>query len=666
MTCCLRLPVCRAAAAAAWLGMALFPGEPTLSAQTRPSAPSDSIVRLAVDTARVRGVPFVALLDERRYRVEADGRSATTLRQVVQVLDANAARGAAERAIGYHGGMQELTLHWVRVLRPNGEVLSDSVAQSQDAEVPVSMSAPIYTGQRLRRLSLAGVSAGVIIDMSYTITQRTPPRPGDVFARWTQSGPAPVRQSIFEVDAPTTMPLRVIERNLTTRRTERDSAGRRVFRWTLNDPPPLRAEPFAADSNDVVPSVVVGPAGDWTPVARWYDALARARYTLTPDVLERADSVLRAAGARTRLDSVRAWHRWVAQDVRYVSISLGLGGYQPRSPDEVLQSGVGDCKDKTTLFVALLRHAGIKAEPVLLSTAGRPLADVPSVLQFNHAIAAVPERGGWQFTDLTADLVPFGELPVSFQGAFALQVAGDGSARPTTIPVAPAGSHGTSTRMQVVVDSLGHAEGTSEETARGNMALAMRAVMAAAPDSARRDGLMRGMAQRIGGGVLDNVRITGLEGFDGRDLSATPQLRYRVQYERAVRSVGNTIVLQVPPPLRGPARQFAGAVRSLESAPSRRMPIDASRLLPPNESLIEWQVTLPEGWTAELPAAVRAVSFFGSYESSWSQSGRVVTLRRRILGTPGTFPPERMPEVLVWLRAVGADDVEFVTIRSAR
>lgn len=664
MTRRLRLLVGRGAAVR--LGTSLLLSVPTLSAQTRPSAPSDSIVRLAVDASRVRGVPFVALLDERRYRVEADGRSETTLRQVVQVLDANAVRGAAERAIGYHGGMQQLTLHWVRVLRPNGEVVSDSVAQSQDAEVPVSMNAPIYTGQRVRRLSLAGVSPGVIIDMSYTVAQRTPPRPADVFARWSQSGPAPVRQSIFEVDAPISMPLRVIERNLTTRRTERDSAGRRVFRWTLSDPPPLRAEPFAADSNDVVPSVVVGPAGDWTPVSRWYDALARTRYTLTPEVLKRADSVLQVAAVRTRQDTVRAWHRWVAQDVRYVSISLGMGGYQPRSPDEVLQSGVGDCKDKTTLFVALLRHAGIKAEPVLLSTAGRPLRDVPSVLQFNHAIAAVPQDGGWQLTDLTADLVPYGELPVSYQGAFALQVAGDGSARPITIPVAPAGAHGTSTRMQVVVDSLGHAEGTSEETARGNMALAMRAVMAAAPDSARRDGLMRGMAQRIGGGVLDNVQITALEGFDGRDLSATPQLRYRVRYDRAVRNVGSTRVLQVPPPLRGPARQFAGAVRSLESSPARRLPIDASRLLPSNESLIEWQVTLPEGWTAEVPAPVRAVSFFGSYESAWSQSGRILTLRRRIEGTPGTFPPERMPEVLVWLRAVGADDVEFVTIRSAR
>ena len=77
--------------------------------------------------------------------------------------------------------MQQLTLHWVRVLRPNGEVLSDSVAQSQDAEVPVSMNAPIYTGQRVRRLSLAGVSAGVIIDMSYTVTQRTP-RPTPIHA----------------------------------------------------------------------------------------------------------------------------------------------------------------------------------------------------------------------------------------------------------------------------------------------------------------------------------------------------------------------------------------------------------------------------------------------------------------------------------------------------
>ena len=63
MTRCLPLSVCRGAAAV--VGLALMSAAPPLGAlhaQSRPTAASDSIVRLAVDASRVRGVPFVALL----------------------------------------------------------------------------------------------------------------------------------------------------------------------------------------------------------------------------------------------------------------------------------------------------------------------------------------------------------------------------------------------------------------------------------------------------------------------------------------------------------------------------------------------------------------------------------------------------------------------------
>lgn len=630
------------------------------------SQPSDTIVRLALDSARTRGVPYVSLLDQGVLHLEADGRSRLEQRQVVQLFDENAARAAAERALSYHGSLQKLTIRWVRVLRPNGEVISDSVAQSQDAEVPVAMNNPIYTGQRVRRLSLAGVRAGVIVDIAYTLEQSTPARPGDFLARWTLVSAVPLRRSHFVVSLPASMPHRLVERNLTTRRRQVDSAGRRIYEWSAADQQPLRNEPFASDSNGVVPMIMVGPAGDWSAVAAWYDSLAKPRYTLPPSVAHQADSLLRAAGARTQRDTVRVLHRWVAQDVRYVSISLGQGGYQPRMPEEVLRTGVGDCKDKATLFIALLRRVGLEAEPVVLNLSGRPEATVPSVLQFNHLIAAVKLSGEWHYTDLTAELLPFGELPGSYQGAFAVQITSTGAARNITMPVAPATSHASTTRFVVRLDSTGRATGMGEETARGAMAVAMRTAMVNAPDSSRRAALTRSMAQRIGGSVLSNVVVDSLQGFTGRDLQAEPALRYRLQYDNAWRVVGSTRLLQVPPPLRGPAAQFGNAVRVLEAMGPRRFPIEASRVIPSGTTTIEWRVTLPAGWTAELPPNARATSFFGTYESTWSLVGNELRLIRTISGSQGVYPPQRIAEVLVWLRAVGGDNVEFVSLVPSR
>jgi hypothetical protein len=40
---------------------------------------------------------------------------------------------------------------------------------------------------------------------------------------------------------------------------------------------------------------------------------------------------------------------------------------------------------------------------------------VPTVFQFNHAIAAVRDGAGWVYTDLTAESIPYGELPDAYQ-----------------------------------------------------------------------------------------------------------------------------------------------------------------------------------------------------------------------------------------------------------
>lgn len=629
-----------------------------------PALASDSVVRLAIDPAWGGGVPYVTLLEDGHYRLEPDGRSRYDMRQVVQVLDANAARSLAERAFGYDGGRQALTVRWARVLRPDGTVLSDRVAQEQDGAVPAAMNSPIYTNQRLKRLSLASVGAGTLVDIAWTIEQRTPPRPGDFLVSWSLMGMVPVRRSRFIFDAPVAYTPRIVERNLVSRREERVVEGRRLTTWSAADQQALRPEPFAADSNDVVPTVLVGPAGTWREVAQWYDSLAANRYVVSPAVAGRADSVLRASRARTRGDSIRALHRWIAQDVRYVSVSLGLGGYQPRTPDEVLGTGFGDCKDKTTLFVALLRRARIEADPVLLSLAARPNGSVPSMLQFNHAIAAVREGAQWTYVDLTAELLPYGDLPEQVRGAFALRVGQGGTAEPVMLPMVPDDVHASSLLLQMQLDSSGRAVALGREQATGWPAAALRQVLATPLDSARRVTLAQSVAQRLMAADVADVVIDSLRGTDGRDLATPPVLQFRATFDRAVQRVGTTRVIRVPSAARGPARQFRTVLKALEAQPRRRLPIDAARVLPPMIAAIEWRVTLPAGWTVELPPAMNTTSFFGSYESRWTQDGRELRLVRRLQGRRGVVGAERMAEILVWLRTVGADDQEFLTVNT--
>ena len=82
------------------------------------------------------------------------------------------------------------------------------------------------------------------------------------------------------------------------------------------------------------------------------------------------------AGRRERLAALLDFAR---RQVRYVAVEVGIGGFRPHRPREVLGRGWGDCKDKALLLVELLREAGIEAYPVLIRAGaeGRVDRDFP-------------------------------------------------------------------------------------------------------------------------------------------------------------------------------------------------------------------------------------------------------------------------------------------------
>lgn len=631
-----------------------------LDAQALPSMPSDSIVRLAIDPARAAGRPYVILLDEQENRIEPDGRSVRRSRQVLQVLDQSVVRGMSERAFGFSKSHQSLTIDWIRVLKPTGEVVSNKAAQEQESDVPAPMANPVYQEQRLRRVSLAGVAVGTIVDIQQTNEERGPYRAGDFLTGFAVNGGLPVVRSRFVVDVPEGFVPRIIERNLTFRRVEDVHDGRHRYIWAMNDVPAVPGEPFAADSNGIMMSIGVSSPGTWSDLAKWYDGLARDRYTLTPAVMQRVDSLVKVSGARTRLDTIRAVHRWVAQDVRYVSVSLGIGGYQPRAPAEVIASGFGDCKDKATLFVAALRRYKIAANPVLLSLSAHPDPALPSMFQFNHAIAAVKEASGWTFTDLTAEYVPYGTIPDSYQGQFGIVVLPDGRADEVRFPRAPIASNTSVMRVQLSVDSTGRVTGAIDETVTGGSAIGMRQVFGQPLDSARRENVQKALAQRL---FPTDATVDSVRAFNGHDFSAETVLRYRVKAENVFKTVGSTKLFSMNTGFKGPALGLKNRARELEARATRVFPIDAAQILGQLETVTDFRLTIPAGWTAELPKNIVATSFFGHYESTWTQEGREVHLVRRIRGERGYFPPQRIAEVIVWLKTVGADDYEFLSLK---
>jgi hypothetical protein len=634
---------------------------PAMAQPTRAALPGDTIVRLAVDSARVGGATVVFLLDAVDARIAPDGTGERTHRTVMQVIRGEGVSAVAERRFDWQPSRQDFRLDWVRVLRRDGTVVSDTPSVDQSGDATPSMLNPIYVDSRSRRISLAGVAAGTIVDVQYTLVDRAPWRPGDFLVAWSLTPMVPLRVSELRVSMPSTFAPRIRELNLTTARRETDSAGVRTITWRVRDPLVVRNEPFAPDSDAVRTRITVSAAQPWDSVTRWYDGLARSRYALDTSTARRLDALVRDAG--TRDDTLQRLHRFVTQDVRYVSVSLGLGGFQPRPPAEVLATGYGDCKDKTTLFVAAARRWGIDARPVLLHLNGAQGAEPVSIARFNHAIVAVADgRGGYTYTDPTAATIPFGDLPVSYRGSFAVVVRPDGLADEVRLPRRAVQETGTFTRLEGTLRSDGRMDLRVQETSLGDMGWALRGAFGAPLDSTRRQAAMRALATAY----LPDASTDSLSVFDGRDFTVTPRVGGLLRDGRGARPAGPVWLLHLPTPFRQVVANMARQAGELAAMPPRRLPIDAARIVGPRTTEIEYRVTLPDGWSATLPPPIVATSFFGRYESRYVMEGRTLVMRRRLEGvSEGIVAPERLAEVVAWMRAVAVDDLEFVTLTPA-
>lgn len=227
-----------------------------------------------------------------------------------------------------------------------------------------------------------------------------------------------------------------------------------------------------------------------------------------------ADSPLHA-----EIERIRAAHdtpqaraaaalRLVQDDVRYLALSMGEGGYVPMTADEVWRSRYGDCKGKTALLLALLHGLGVEAEAALVSTTtGDGMPDrLPAVGWFDHVLVRATIDGAIYWMDGArvgdrdlAGLTPpayVWALPVRSQDADLIPI----EAPPLTIPTSE-----TLADVDATAGLDAQAAITFTMTYRGDLAVQARQQFGAIPRD-QLETLMRAQADRsAGSGTLETV-----------------------------------------------------------------------------------------------------------------------------------------------------------------
>ena len=297
---------------------------------------------------------------------------------------------------------------------------------------------------------------------------------------------------------------------------------------------------------------------------------------------------------------------------------------------------------------------GFGAFPVLLNSAGGVDTSLPSTGQFDHMIAAVERPGGYLYLDLTADIVPVGLLPPSEYGEFALIVHPDGRGEEVTLPQDSVAANRGLDLVEGELSPDGTFNGRMTRTRQGRSQLDLREALSRSFTAQERAEIARNLAD----GEFDGATGDSLQLFDGHDLTAPARISVVIRNAKATTNTGGSDIMTLPL-VQAVTPRLVGEV---EAHVPRKFPIDAGRIFGPEEHVSELRVTLPEGWRARLPAGVSVSGAFGTYASSYEQNGRELHIVRRMSGARGILPPDRVQDLLQFLRAVARDDARLLVL----
>ena len=240
-----------------------------------------------------------------------------------------------------------------------------------------------------------------------------------------------------------------------------------VWTFRLQNLPAIQPEAYSPPASKILPQVLIFPEnivieeyqGDlstWKGFGSFVHQLYQDRQQL-PDALKAEVQAIRAK-TNNNQERIEALYRLMQERMRYVSIQLGLGGWQPFAADFVEENRFGDCKALTNYMSALLAEAGIESFPVLIERRDRPsyqLDEEFTFSPFNHVILYVPEEEIW--LECTSNSYPTNYLGYDNEGRQGLLIDANGG-RLIETPITIADQNVRNTKLEVLLNTDGSAQ----------------------------------------------------------------------------------------------------------------------------------------------------------------------------------------------------------------
>ena len=591
----------------------------------------EEVIAAAPDAADYPDADAIILLNQFSHEVTPSGKSRYTTHQVVKILTERGVQNYDDIAIPHTPKAQYITVNVARTITPDGSVVEPPGEAFNDVTPPGLLSYNLYSDSMWRVISMPALKPGVCIEYQVTLEDAGAESVGS--ASWFWGGynfqsTDPTLQSAYALRVPKGMDFKwkAIHCQLNPQILHEEETS--TYLWTYGETPALKKEYNMPATNDVVPRLSYSSVESWDAVYNWYRDVAKDRYTVDQAIEEMVEEL--TADLLTEDDKIRAIYHFVASQIRYVGIELGQGAYQPTPADQVLNVRYGDCKDKTTLMIAMLDLVGIEAFPVMLNPAPYQHIDpeLPSLGQFSHLIAAIPrENGGYIWLDPTADTCSYGDLPARNRGRKGFVIRSE-RGEFVDIPISTPESNRLVVDTEIALTEDGTVRGTMQIDTLGQYNIEARLEYKQVSPSAWKDTLAVGLSKQFPGVRVDAVQISDLE-----DLNVPVQLNVAFTVEDYAELVDNRLMFPLP------IDEFSDYAE-IFAAIERQHPLDLSYPMQMKKTI---RIALPEGWRATFPKDVRLENRFASMERQCKLEGNRIHYEINFTIKESVILPEDYP-----------------------
>jgi|CXWL01.1.fsa_nt_gi transglutaminase-like putative cysteine protease len=430
---------------------------------------------------------------------------------------------------------------------------------------------------------------------------------------------------------------------------------RKMITWEAKELPAMEDEYASPNWFDMNIAVLFGPTAfeiekykgnmnSWQDFGKFVYSLKEGRDQLPDNIKQIVHQV--AGNITDPKEKIAKLYEYMQHNTRYISIQLGIGGWQPFDAKYVASKSYGDCKALSNYMYSILKEAGINSFYTLIKAgrnASEVIPDFPAQ-QFNHVILCVPLQKDTVWLECTSQTLPSGYLGEFTGNRYALLVDENGGHLVRT-PL-----YGLNENLQLrKIKAVLNTEGTLDVNAATHYA---------------------GLQQDNIHGLINNLSKDKVKEYLHEQLDfATYEIsKFTYKEEKSsLPAIDEVLDITVSSYATITGKRLF-IVPNVMTRNSRKLPADEERKYDmvftiDYRDVDSVEISLPEGYDPEsVPRDISLNTKFGKYSSSVKLSGSKLFYYRSIERYAGRFPAKDYGELVKFYEATYKADRNKVVL----